>query len=173
MMRTGSCHRLSIPCMSPMARNKLVTALPATLSGYLWGTGLCQLPLLPHSCAFVYMCVCVCGHKTCMRERGAWRLGPWLRSVSPFARPRTESWYERTLHLCLALALMKGSPPSAGEVQGGSYPCLGSWLVPAAPFIKVRFTVSATVTAAQRVNPLRLCTRAALRQQLEGVPAFV
>lgn len=59
MMRTGSCHRLSIPCMSPMARNKLVTALPATLSGYLWGTGLCQLPLLPHSCAFVYMCVCV------------------------------------------------------------------------------------------------------------------
>ncbi|CAB1453453.1 unnamed protein product [Pleuronectes platessa] len=42
-MRTGSCHRLSIPCMSPMARNKLVTALPATLSGYLRSVNLLAL----------------------------------------------------------------------------------------------------------------------------------
>lgn len=33
MMRTRSCHCLSIPCMSPTARNKLVTAFRATLPG--------------------------------------------------------------------------------------------------------------------------------------------
>ncbi len=59
VMRTGSCHRLSIPCMSPMARNKLVTALPATVLGYLRCTGLCQTPLLPQCCAFAYHCVWV------------------------------------------------------------------------------------------------------------------
>lgn len=46
MMRTGSCHCLSIPSMSPMARNKLVTALPATLSGYLRCAGLAPLSSL-------------------------------------------------------------------------------------------------------------------------------
>lgn len=51
-MRTENCHRLFIPCMSPMARNKLVTALSATLCAYLQCTGLWQAPVPPHCFAY-------------------------------------------------------------------------------------------------------------------------
>lgn len=51
-MRTENCHRLFIPCMSPMARNKLVTALSATLCAYLQCSGLWQAPVLPHCFAY-------------------------------------------------------------------------------------------------------------------------
>lgn len=59
MMRTGSCHRLFIPCMSPMARNKLATALSATvgLPAMHWAlTGSSPSALL---CICICVCVCV------------------------------------------------------------------------------------------------------------------
>ena len=115
MMRTGSCHRLSIPCMSPMARNKLVTALPATLSGYLRCTGLCQAPLLSYCCAFA--CVCVCVHP---RKR---RAPPWLHSPSPFEPSRDSS---ATLYLA-GLGCHEGPLPQHEGFKGVH--CCTSFLI--------------------------------------------
>ena len=136
MMRTGSCHRLSIPCMSPMARNKLVTALPATLSGYLRCTGLCQAPLLSYCCAFA----CVCVYTQEKEER--------LLGYTP-----------RHLLNQVVIRVQHFIWPASGVTRGPSPSTRGSRGFTAAPLflLRVRHTVGVTtVTAACRVNLLWL-----------------